>query len=175
MILLMGISGAGKGTQSQLLSRDKGFRLFPMGEILRASLTGAQRERIMKGGLLDDDEIIAIVDKAMQDEPDDHLIMDGFPRTIPQAEWLLAQVEAGRFNLSNVFHLRASREAVKQRLLNRHRDDDREEIIEERFRQYEKATEPLLEWFGQNGIKVEDIDAERSVDAVNDDLVKRLK
>ena len=139
-------------------------------------VTGVQRQRMLAGNLLEDKEIIDIVDRVLKSIPDDEeVILDGFPRTVPQAKWLCDQVDAGRFELHNVFHLVASREAVKQRLISRGRIDDVEESIEERFRQYENSTHPVLDWLRAEGVDVEDIDAERSINEIHDDLVKRLK
>lgn len=176
MILLMGIAGSGKGTQGKMLADASGFHLISMGEVLRMYVTGKQRERMLAGELLDDGEIIKIVDQVLLSLPDgEQVLMDGFPRTIPQAEWLLEQVKAGRFKLSTAFHLVASREAVKKRLMSRGRIDDKETAIEARFNEYERSTAPLLTWLSEHAVKVIDIDAERPVEAVNDDLVNYLK
>ena len=175
MILLMGIAGSGKGTQGKMLADQHGFHLISMGDVLRMYVTGEQRQRMLDGGLLDDTEIINIVDKVLASLADDEqVILDGFPRTIPQAEWLLAQVKAGRFGLQAAFHLVASREIVKQRLLNRARIDDKESAIEKRFDEYQRSTEPLLRWLSDHDIKVVNVNAERSADAVNTDIVQRL-
>jgi adenylate kinase len=175
MILLMGIAGSGKGTQGKMLADAHGFHLISMGEVLRMYVTGKQRERMLAGELLDDKEIIGIVDQVLRSMPDsEQVLMDGFPRTIPQAEWLLEQAETGRWSLQTAFHLVASREAVKNRLISRGRIDDKQAAIEYRFDEYERSTKPLLDWLSGHGINVIDIDAERSVEAVNDDLVKYL-
>jgi adenylate kinase len=175
MILLMGIAGSGKGTQGKMLADARGFHLISMGEVLRMYVTGKQRERMLAGELLDDQEIIKIVDQVLASLPNGaEVLMDGFPRTIPQAQWLLDQVKAGRFELNIAFHLVASREAVKQRLMQRGRIDDKEAAIEARFDEYERSTMPLLKWLAQHGVTVINVDAERSVEAVNEDLVKHL-
>lgn len=175
MILLMGIAGSGKGTQGKMLADRQGFHLISMGEVLRMYVTGTQRERMLAGGLLDDAEIIKIVDQVLDSLPDDEeVLMDGFPRTVPQAEWLLAQVRAGRFELKQAFHLQASRAAVKARLMNRGRIDDVEAAIEERFAEYERSTAPVVQWLADNGISVVNVNAERSPEAVNDELLQHL-
>lgn len=175
MILLMGIAGSGKGTQGKMLSDKRGLHLISMGDVVRMYVTGAQRERMLKGGLLDDQEIIKIVDRVLKSLPDgEEVLMDGFPRTIPQAEWLLEQAKAGRFQLDTAIHLAASREAVKKRLLDRARIDDVEDVIEERFNEYQRSTEPLIEWLSENGIKVVNIDAERPPETVHSDIVRHL-
>lgn len=175
MILLMGIAGSGKGTQGKMLADKHRFHLISMGEVLRMYVTGKQRERMLAGGLLDDQEIIQIVDNVLKSLSDEEeVIMDGFPRTVPQAEWLLEQVKQGRFGLKAAFHLVASREAVKKRLINRARIDDVEAAIEERFNEYQRSTEPVLAWLKDHGVNVLDIDAERSPEDVNADIIDYL-
>lgn len=175
MILLMGIAGSGKGTQGKMLADSRSYHLVSMGDVLRMYVTGEQRERMLAGELLPDDEIIRIVDKVLSSILNGaEVLMDGFPRTVPQAEWLLGQVKSGRFKLDMAFHLVASRQAVKKRLLDRARIDDIDSAIEERFDEYERSTKPLLKWLADNGVEVIDIDAERSVEEVNDDIVKYL-
>jgi adenylate kinase len=176
VILLMGIAGSGKGTQGKMLADQQNMHLISMGDVVRMYVTGEQRDRMLAGHLLSDQEVIAIVDKVLASLSDnEEVILDGFPRTIPQAEWLLAQVTAGRFPLHQAFHLVASREAVKQRLLGRARIDDKEEAIEKRFDEYERSTAPILKWLADNGVEVVNINAERPVEAVNDDIVSHLK
>jgi adenylate kinase len=176
MILLMGIAGSGKGTQGKMLADQHGLHLISMGDVVRMYVTGEQRERMLAGELLRDDEIIAIVDKVLASLPDnEEVLLDGFPRTIPQAEWLMDQVKAGRFPLQQAFHLVASRQAVKERLLGRARIDDKEDAIEKRFDEYERSTAPLLKWLAEHGVHVVDINAERPVEAVNADIVSHLK
>lgn len=171
----MGIAGSGKGTQAKLLTDKHGYHLVTMGDVLRMYITGEQRERMLKGELLSDDEVTAIIDKVLQTLPEgEEIILDGYPRTIPQAQWLLEQAKAGRFNLDKAFHLVASRDAVKQRLLGRARVDDQDAAIEKRFDEYERATAPLLDWLKQNGVQVIDINAERSVEDVNKDIDSHL-
>ena len=176
MILLMGIAGSGKGTQGKMLADKYGLHLISMGDVVRMYVTGKQRERMLAGGLLDDKEIIAIVDKVLSSIPDKQtVLMDGFPRTIPQAEWLLGQVEKGSFQLDMALHLKASNEAVKQRLLSRARIDDNEEAIEARFNEYDRSTKPLLAWLSDHNVKVINVDAERSEEEVNNDLSQYLQ
>ena len=176
MILLMGIAGSGKGTQGKMLADQYGLHLISMGDVVRMYVTGKQRQRMLDGGLLDDSEIIAIVDRVLSSIPDkETVLIDGFPRTIPQAEWLLKQVEAGRFQVDMAIHLQASREAVKQRLLSRARIDDTDTAIEARFDEYERSTRPLLKWLEEQKVRVINIDAERSAEEINKELVRYLQ
>jgi adenylate kinase len=175
VILLMGMPGSGKGTQGKILADRHGYHLISMGELVRLYVTGERRKQMLAGTLLDDTEIIAILDKVLLSIKDDeNCILDGFPRTIPQAEWLLEQVKDGRFSLNKVFHLVASREAVVNRLSHRGRMDDDQDVITERLKEYARLTQPLIDWFGANAVEVIDINAERPVEAVNDELEKYL-
>lgn len=175
MILMMGIAGSGKGTQSQLLGQKNGFHLLTMGDVIRTYVTGAQREKMLAGHLLDDQDVIAILDTALASAPAEaDILLDGFPRTIPQAEWLLAQSQSGRFKLDRALHLVASREAVKERLVGRARVDDNGAAIEKRFDEYERSTAPLLAWLKEHGIQVIDINAEQTVEAVHNDILQAL-
>lgn len=175
MILLMGLPGSGKGTQGKMLADRHGLHLISMGEIIRLYVAGDRRQRMLAGELLDDEEVIAILERVLDSlPPEDECILDGFPRTIPQAEWLLEKVHRLHSGIKYVIHLNASVEAVKSRLKARGRIDDRDEVIEERFREYERLTRPLLDWYQEHNVPVIDVNAERSPDEVHDDLVKLM-
>jgi adenylate kinase len=176
VILMMGMAGSGKGTQGELLADQQKLHLISMGDVVRMYITGKKRAEMLAGKLLKDEDIIKILERVLASlRDDDEVILDGFPRTIPQAEWLLEQVKNGRFDLKAAFHLLASREAVKRRMLDRARIDDTEEAIDKRIDEYEKSTKPLLKWLAKSGVKVVNIDAERSVEAINQDILSHLK
>ncbi|HET9174685.1 MAG TPA: nucleoside monophosphate kinase [Candidatus Saccharimonadales bacterium] len=176
MILLMGLPGSGKGTQGKMLADLHGMHLVSMGEIIRMYVTGEQRKRMLAGELLSDEEVIAILEKVLDTlPPDEECILDGFPRTIPQAEWLLKKLESRHTALKCIIHLTASPEAVKARLKARGRMDDKDEVIEERFREYDRLTRPLFEWFTSQHIAVVEINAERPVQQVSDDIVQHIR
>jgi adenylate kinase len=172
----MGIAGSGKGTQGKLLADKYGFRWVSSGEILRMYATDEQRRRMLDGKLLDDKEIIQIWDKLLEPMIDkDKCILDGFPRTVPQAKWLLDEARKDNFKVTDVLHLVASRAAVTNRLLERGRQDDQTKVIEARFDEYEKSTLPIIHWFASEGVPVVKINAEQSIDAIHQEIVKRLK
>jgi adenylate kinase len=175
MILLMGIAGSGKGTQGKMLADEHKFHLVSMGDVLRMYVTGELREKMLRGELLDDNDIIGIIDGVLRSMKDnEQVVLDGFPRTIPQAEWLLEQAKTGRFKLEVALHLVASKDAVKERLLSRARIDDKEDAIEARFSEYERSTMPLIEWLKSHGVKVVNINAEQVVDKVHGEIAKNL-
>ena len=134
MILLMGIPGSGKGTQGKLLSATQGYHIISTGEMLRSYGSEEQHERMKTGAILGDEEVTKLLDVALGHlENPNKTILDGYPRRIKQAEWLLDQESQGRFKVEYVLHLKVSREAVKKRLLERGRADDHDEAVEARF------------------------------------------
>ena len=176
MILLVGIAGSGKGTQGKLLADKYGYHLITMGDIIRMHVTGEKRRRMLNGELLDDQDVIELLDKTLNTLQDDNqVVLDGFPRTLGQSEWLMQQVKAGRFGLDYVLHLMADRELVKSRLANRNRPDDVEQTIENRFNLYEQTTAPVLEWLKEQGAHVVTINAEQPVEKVQADILEQVK
>jgi len=174
MILLMGMAGTGKGTQGKLLADQLGRHLISMGDVLRMYVTGKKREEMLAGKLLKDEEIIKFLKRVLSTLRDDEgVILDGFPRTISQAEWLLNQKEHSNARIA--FHLVASRDTVKQRMIERARSDDTEDAIEKRIDEYDNATKPLLDWLQAHGVKVVNINAEQPIAAVNKEILKHLK
>lgn len=176
MILLMGLPGSGKGTQGKMLADYHNLHLVSMGEIIRMYVTGERRERMLAGELLHDDEVITILEQVLDSLPDDtEYILDGFPRTVPQAEWLVKRLESKHSKIRCVIHLNASSDAVKSRLRARGRSDDREEVIEERFSEYERLTWPLLAWYKEHGITICNINAEQAPNEVHTEILKAIE
>jgi len=171
----MGLPGSGKGTQGKMMADEHGMHLISMGEIIRLYVTGERRNRMLAGELLDDSEVIELLDRVLDTIPNKELcVLDGFPRTVHQAEWLVEKAKRENFNISHVINLDASQETVKNRLRARGRSDDKEEVIEERFKEYAELTQPLLVWFKEHNIDLLNIDAERSVYDVNSDVSNAL-
>jgi adenylate kinase len=173
MIILMGVAGAGKSIQGRLLADEHGYAWLSSGEIFRVLVTGKRRQQMLEGKLLSDEEVIRLFDKVFElIDITDEFVLDGFPRTIPQVDWLLEQVKNGRLKLSSVIHLTASEEVVRERLLERGRQDDTEAAITERFREYRAVTLPILEHLQHEGVKVCDIDAAQTPREVHDEILK---
>lgn len=176
MIILMGVAGAGKSLQGRRVADNLGLPWLSTGEFLRMLVTGERRKEMLKGKLLDDSEMIALADKIFHMiNIKEEFILDGFPRTISQAEWLSAQHKAGLINISAVIHIEASESVVSERLLSRGRPDDTEEAIKERFKEYNAITQPIMEDFEAKGITVYHINGEQSADEVYSDIIPLLK
>ncbi len=176
MIIFMGVAGSGKSVQGRQLADDRGLPWLSTGEFLRMLISGETRKAMVAGQLLSDQQIIEFMQKVFRIiDTKQEFVLDGFPRTPEQADWLLNQVKHGQLEVSAVVHLTASENAVLKRLLSRGRPDDKEAAIRKRFLEYEKAVLPLLADFKKAGIKVCDIDAEQSVEKVHADIADALK
>lgn len=176
MIILMGVAGAGKSMQGRLFADEHGYAWISTGELFRVLVTGTRRQQMLEGKLLSDDEVIKLVDKTLKMiDLEKEFVLDGFPRTKVQADWLLEQVKSGRLHLSAVVNLSASREVVKERLMARGRQDDTEQAIEKRFAEYESTTLPILEYFRAADAPVFDIDAAQDPTAVHDQIMSNIE
>lgn len=172
----MGVAGAGKSVQGTLLAEHIGYQWLSTGEYLRANISGQRRQEMMEGRLLNDQEIIDILKDFFAEIKDqDKCILDGFPRTLNQAKWLLDEHNIGRVHISDVVYLKASKEVVRKRLLARGRPDDTPEVLDNRFEEYEKLTLPIIDWFTQQGVVVHEINAERSVEEIRLDILAKLQ
>lgn len=175
MILLMGVAGAGKSMQGRMLADEHGYAWVSTGEILRVLVTGKRRQEMLQGKLLNDIEVVELLDKVFElINTNDEFVLDGFPRTVPQADWLLRQVKKGRFKLTAVVNLVASQEAVTKRLVGRGRPDDTEEAIAERFAEYEAVTKPIIDHFREEGVAVHDVDGDKPPREVHDCILELL-
>lgn len=172
MVIVIGVAGVGKSTQCRLLEESGGFKWISVGQYLRETVTDPQQQAIMLAGdRLDDDYVISRVGekiKALGDNPE--LIIDGFPRSIYQANWLIKEHENGNISISHVIHLTADEQIAEDRLEHRSRSDDTEKAIEERFSDYRANILPIINHFSQSGIKVVKIDGQRSIDEVQSEL-----
>lgn len=175
MIIFMGVAGSGKSVQGRLLADRLGFPWLSTGEFLRMLIAGERRREMLEGRLLDDAEIITLVQKIFRVVDTEHeFVMDGFPRTLAQADWLMTQQKHGQLDITAVIHLLADEEVVLERLLQRGRQDDQADVIKERFQEYQAATRPIIDEFKLEGVPVFEIAGEGEVEAIHEDIVKAI-
>jgi adenylate kinase len=165
-ILLLGAPGAGKGTQAAGLVEQLQVPHVSTGDMLRAAVAartpvGVKAKAIMDAGnLVSDDVVIGIAEERLS-EPDAKLgfVLDGFPRTLAQAEALEALLAKLDSPLDCCLALTVDTEAVVARLLKRAeiegRADDNEATIRERMNVYERETAPLLDFYRERNLLVE--------------------
>lgn len=176
MIIFVGVAGSGKSVQGKLLAKTLNANYFSMGEFLRQHLDPTIQKKMLTGELISDDEVIREISEELSKVATiyEEFILDGFPRTLVQVDWLLTQVAQNKLKISAVINLVAPEEIITERLLGRKRPDDHLEAIKIRIREYNKATLPIIERMKQAGVKVFNIDAERSVEVVHSDIIKAL-
>jgi adenylate kinase len=181
-IVLVGPPGAGKGTQAKLLQEALGLPQVSTGDLFRFNLKnetelGKLAQAYMdRGELVPDEVTVAMVkDRLSQADCANGAILDGFPRTLAQAEALdelLAELN-GRITI--VPSIEVPQDVLVDRLLKRARlegrADDNEETIRTRMRVYENQTRPLLDYYGRKGL-VAAVDGQQSIEEVQQDLIE---
>ena len=162
----LGPPGAGKGTQAQRLVHRYGIIQLSTGEMLRAAVAaqtpvGLKAKDVMAGGGLVPDEIVIGIISDRLDQPDaaNGFILDGFPRTVPQAQALDDLLKRKHIRLDAVVELRVNESALLQRVENRVaemrargeevRVDDTPEVLSKRLASYRSLTEPLIHYYSE--------------------------
>jgi adenylate kinase len=183
-ILLLGPQGSGKGTQAKRIAEEYGLLHVATGDILREAIAtgselGKQVEPILaSGGLVPDDKMIELIRERLQeDDAQDGFVLDGFPRTQPQAEALDRMLQEIERPLDAVFELQIADDPCMTRLLRRAelegRKDDTPEVIARRLKTYHEQTEPLVEHYRTRGNLV-GIHADEPIDQVFTEIQKAL-
>ena len=185
-LVIFGRQGSGKGTQCARLVERYGVVHISTGDMLRAeraaeSDLGRKAGEIMDaGGLVGDDIMIPVAQNriAEDDAAGAGFVLDGFPRTVDQAEGLFEALDADGLDAAIV--LDVPLEEVTARMKARGRTDDTDEAIEKRLALYEQETRPVLDWFAErellvtvDGLGTEDEVTERLLDAIDARLDER--
>src|SRR6478609_343335 len=178
-VLIVGPQGAGKGTQAALLAENLQIPHISTGDIFRANVTagtelGVLAKKYMDSGDLVPDEVTSAMVKARLEEPDADggFLLDGFPRTVPQAEWLGGVLHENSHDLDAVLLLEAPDEVLLERMLARGRADDTTEAITRRLALYHSETTPLLEHYAKVLVAIDGVGA---VDEVQQRALKALQ
>ncbi len=180
-IVFIGPPGAGKGTQAERLIEKYKIAHLSTGDMLRAARdakteVGKKADEFMSGGQLVPDEIIVeiIGDRLQEEDCKGGYLLDGFPRTIAQAESLDEMLAKKETPLDGVLELRVPEEALFERLAGRGRADDTPEVIRQRLVAYREQTEPLLDYY-QNQNQLKSIDGTGTVDEIFGRVVEVLE
>jgi adenylate kinase len=185
-IILFGPPGSGKGTQSEKIVDQFGLVHLSTGNLLRQEITdktplGMEARNFMdKGQLVPDEVVIGMIDSCLEKHSAAKgFLFDGFPRTVAQAEALDKLLSLKKTAISKVLALEVTEEELVKRLLKRgetsgRSDDTNESIIRNRYAVYKKETEPVAQYYTQQG-KMEVIKGEGSVDEIFDALSKSIE
>jgi adenylate kinase len=189
-LILLGPPGAGKGTQALRLVDRYGLVQLSTGDMLRAAVAaetpvGLKAKDIMAaGGLVPDDVVIGIIsDRIAQPDAENGFILDGFPRTVPQAEALDAMLKSLGLNLDAVVELRVNEGALLERVERRVADmsargeavraDDNADALSKRLASYRSLTEPLVHYYSERR-KLLTIDGMMPIEEVTAEIQRLL-
>ena len=205
-IILLGSPGSGKGTQAQFISEKYAIPQISTGDMLRAAVRngtplGVEAKKVMDaGGLVSDDIILGLIkERIAQPDCDNGFLLDGFPRTIAQAEGL----DAMGVKIDNVIEINVADEEIVKRIAGRrmhpqsgrtyhvkynppkvegiddvsgealiHRDDDKEETVRKRLAVYHEQTKPLVGYYSsaERQIKFNSIAGVGTVDEITNKI-----
>lgn len=193
-LVFLGPPGAGKGTQAKIIAESYQVPHISTGDILRTnvaeeSLLGIQAKEYMdKGDLVPDQLILDMVQKRLENpDTQNGWILDGFPRTVTQAEEFVKKLLSSNINENDtegekaksrdsfqVINLQVPDDILVDRLLSRGRQDDNEETIRYRLQVYYQQTQPLIEFY-QGRKQLISIDGNHSVDVVSNSLKQAVE
>ena len=169
-IVLLGPPGAGKGTQAADLAKKLGIPHISTGDLFRHNIsTGTELGLEAKKYLDAGDLVPATLTNALVDDRLDAedaaggFILDGFPRSVEQAEALKQMLSRRSLKLDAVLEFRVPEDELVARLMSRGRDDDKEDVIRNRFKVYRDETAPLLDYYSS---ELKTVDAVGSTDEV---------
>ena len=178
-LIFLGAPGAGKGTQAKLIANLCSIPHVSTGDILRAAVEnqtslGLQAKLYMnKGDLVPDQLVFALIQERLNNhDAQEGWILDGFPRNVAQAEFLDSLLNEIDQPCDYVVNLDVPDDVLVQRMLERGRTDDTEEVIRNRLKVYREQTSPLIDFYSKRK-KLAIVNGDQLLDDVTDNL-KRL-
>ncbi len=176
-IILFGPPGCGKGTQATFISESLSIPHLSTGDMLRSAVSsgseiGLKAKNIMEsGGLVSDQIVLSIVEERIaKHDCEKGFILDGFPRTVNQAEKLDLLLSANN-KLDYVLRIKVDEEEIIKRLIDRAREDDKPDIIKNRFKTYNLETQPLIPFYEERKILF-NINGMQEIEKVSEDIKK---
>lgn len=175
MIVFFGPAGAGKSVQGQMLAARMEWRWLGIGQLLRDTRDPEIHAAMREGKLIPVELSEQVMGEAITGAKDiKELILDGFPRELHQAQWLLEHQDEHQRKVDLAVVLEVPREELLKRLAIRGRADDTPEAIDERLSIYRQEIYPILNYLSEQNIPVVHIDGNASVGQVHDRIVAEL-
>lgn len=178
VVILLGPPASGKGTQAVDLSKTLSLPHISTGDLLRANITnktplGEEAKNFMDKGQLVPSELVLsmLFARIAENDAKKGYILDGFPRTIDQADALDKHLPKNASLI--VLNLVVSDETITKRALGRKRSDDTLEIVQERLKAYHAQTAPLIEYYTKKGL-LKAVDGEKTPEEVQKELLEKL-
>jgi len=179
-LIIFGPPGAGKGTQAQLVAGKLNLFHLSTGEMLRNAAAegtelGKKAKEIMdRGDLVSDEIMIGIVrDVLGKNDLKNGFILDGFPRTVKQAEALMEIFKELNFLDVIVVSLTANEEELVKRLMSRGRSDDTESSVRNRLHVYERSSNPVIDFF-EGKVKILKINGVGEIEKINENILNEI-
>lgn len=175
MVIFFGPAGAGKSIQGQVLAARQGWRWLSMGQLLRDTRDTEMFNIMQKGELVSNDKIYGIVSSALNDVANmNNVILDGFPRQLEQARWLIDNQSSNGYSVDLVVVLDVPKDELMKRLALRGRADDTSQAIDERLQTYQNEMSPILDYFNEKNVNIAHVDGVGTVGQVHDRIVEEL-
>lgn len=176
MIIFFGPAGAGKSVQGQMLAARHGWRWLSAGQQLRDTHDLEVLKQMQTGGLVDTDTVNRLMGDALKRAKNiDRVILDGFPRQLSQAKWLVENQPHHERDIKLVIVMEVPRAELLKRIEVRGRVDDTPEAVDERLKIYRTEMYPILSYFTEQGVHIAHIDGTGTVGQVHDRIVEELE
>jgi adenylate kinase len=176
MIVFFGPAGAGKSVQGQILAARHGWRWLSTGQLFRDTHDAEVLQKMTTGELIDDATTQRVLGDAFARSKDiKHVILDGFPRKLNQAQWLINAQKDHERSIQLVIVLEVPQPEILRRLQLRGRADDTPETVAKRMNMYRQEIYPILTFLTNQHIRVAHIDGTGSVGQVHDRIEAELE
>jgi adenylate kinase len=176
IVSTFGAPGTGKSAYGRYIAARLGVPWISTGAVLREVARADERiARIIASGALAPSEDVDRIMAERLAELDGGFVLDGYPRTVPEAESFLEFLRGRSWRIDRVYHFTAPDQVVIERLLRRGREDDRPEVIRERLRIYRLETEPVLRVLREAGTEIVEVDNSRPMEEVQRELDASLR